>query len=83
MSGFGWDFDKITEILSAPRQPLPKYVITDDRDEFISRLERINKIAFANTKDNLKYLEGLDKINQMKAGAEIETVFPWVKDLNR
>jgi hypothetical protein len=75
----GWDFESIEKALTNP-SPRRKYIITDDRDEFIAALERIAKSGFKVTKDNLRYLEQLDKIKEVKAGADIETVFPWIKD---
>jgi hypothetical protein len=77
----GWDFDKLRDILKEPKPKL-KYIITDDRDEFIKTLERIVESALEHTGDNLRYLEGKSKIQQVRDGAAIEDVFPWVKECN-
>ena len=78
----GWDFESVKKTLLGAT-PKPKYIITDSRDEFIAVLERINKTAFKASGDNLRYLEQLDKIKEIKAGANIEDVFPWVKHCDR
>lgn len=75
-----WDLELIAAIIKSPAPKKLKYIITDDKDEFITRLELINENAFIRMKDNLKYLEGLEKIARVKAGVPVEEVFPWVKD---
>lgn len=76
----GWDIDTLTEILNGPKPPKKRYIVTDDRDEFIVTLERITELGFKSRRDNLKYLENLEGLKRIKAGAEIEDVFPWVRE---
>jgi len=78
----GWDIDTLTKILNVPKPPKQRYIVTDDRDEFIGTLERITELGFKSRGDNLKYLENLEGLKRIKAGADIEDVFPWVKECN-
>jgi len=71
------------EYIKGPKPTRMKYIITDDRDEFIERLESITKIAFERTGDNLRYLEGMSKIKEVREGAAIEDVFPWIGECNK
>jgi CRISPR/Cas system CMR-associated protein Cmr5 small subunit len=75
---WGWDPEKIKEILSKPAQKY-KYFITDDQDEFVNRLEIIANNALQNNKDNLKYLERMDEIRRIREGEDIFKVLPWLK----
>ncbi len=73
----GWDPEFIKKILSEPA-PRYKYFITDDKDEFVNRLELIAHRAFETHKDNLKYLERLDEIRRIRGGEDIFEVLPWL-----
>jgi len=81
-SGWFWEIETIKKVLESEDKPRPRYIITDDKEEFIQRLESIAENALKATKDNLRYLEQLDRIKELKAGAEVEDVFPWIKDCN-
>ena len=78
---YGLDLEKIRSLLFQ-ETPKLKYVITDDPVEFVNRLEQIAETAHKELKDNLRYLEQKDKIRDIKNGAKIEDVFPWIKDCN-
>jgi len=77
-AAWGWDPEQIKKILSQPA-PKYKYFITDDKDEFITRLELIANQGLKNTKDNLRYLEQMDKIRRVREGADIYEVYPFLK----
>lgn len=74
-----WDPEFIKNILAKPADKEYKYIITDDKDEFLTRLESGANLALKSTKDNLRYIEKLDKIRQVREGADIFEVFPWLK----
>ena len=71
-----WSIEKLNQMIKSP-PPRFKYLITDDKAEFIVQMEAINDISFKTSGDNLKYLEQLDRISQLKAGAEPKDVFDW------
>lgn len=77
-AAWGWDPEQIKKALSEPAKRY-KYFITDDKDEFVDRLEIIANNALTNNKDNLKYLERLDEIRRIREGEDIFEVLPWLK----
>jgi len=78
-AGF-WDPELIKKLLALPPEKY-KYFVTDDKDEFVNRLELIAHTAFQNHKDNLRYLERLDEIRRIREGEDIFKVLPWlIKD---
>lgn len=78
MNAGWWDPEIIKGILNTPAKRY-KYFVTDDKDEFLARLEIVNNNALKNHKDNLKYLEQINKIREVREGADIFKVFPWLK----
>lgn len=76
-AAWGWDPEVLKEIFSQPATKY-KYFITDDKDEFVNRLEIIANNALTNNKDNLKYLERLDEIRRIREGEDIFKVLPWL-----
>lgn len=75
----GWDWAEITKkVLKEPAKKY-KYFVTDDKDEFVNRLEIIANNALQNNKDNLKYLERMDEIRRIREGEDIFEVLPWLK----
>ena len=79
MPFWGWDLETMAAFLKAPSKPKLKYIVTDSKEEFMAAMQRIADRSIKATKDNLRYLEQLDKIRQIKEGAAIEDVYPWVK----
>jgi len=75
-AGF-WDPEVIKKIAAMPAKRF-KYFITDDKDEFINRLELINNKALTTQKDNLRYLERADEIRRIREGEDIFEVLPWL-----
>lgn len=73
-----WDVEQIKKALSEPVKKY-KYFITDDKDEFVNRLEIINNGVLLNSKDNLKYLERAVEIKRIRDGEDIFEVLPWLK----
>lgn len=79
---WGWDYDRLKEILKQPA-PKFKYVITDDKEEFLNRIEQRAKYTIINgLKDNLRYLEDLDRVKSVREGADIFETFPILKEWN-
>lgn len=79
----GWDIEKIREILAGPNPPRQKYIITDDKEEFLNRIEARAKYTIINgVKDNLRYLEDLDRVKAVRDGADIFETFPILKEWN-
>jgi len=60
-------------------EPKKKFFFTDSQDEFVERMEGIAHNSFKQTNDNLRYLEQLDTIRQIREGVKIEDVYPWLK----
>jgi hypothetical protein len=80
---WGWNIEKIAEMLKGPKPPKQKYIITDDKEEFLNRLEARAKFVLKNVPvDNLKYLEELDRVKAVRAGADIFETFPILKEWN-
>ena len=77
-AAWGWNPDIIKKALSEPRKKY-KYFLTDDKEEFLARLEAIAIRGLQNTKDNLKYLEQMDCIRRVREGEDIYEVFPWLE----
>lgn len=77
-AAWGWDPEFLKKLMSEPPKRY-KYFITDDKEEFLSRLEIINNNALKNHKDNLKYLEGVDNIRRVREGEDIFKIFPWLE----
>lgn len=73
-----WDFDKIKQILEL-NEPKFKYLITDDKNEFLDKMEEIAKRGLKNNADNLKCLELLSAVESVRNGADILEVFPILK----
>ena len=83
MSEFGWDFKVLCDILNGPKPPKQKYIITDDWEEFLNRIETRAKFVLLNgTDNNLKYLEDLDRVKAVRNGADIFETFPILKEWN-
>jgi hypothetical protein len=83
MSGFDWDVETIRKILDGPPSPRQKYIITDDPQEFLDRIESRAKFALKNgSVDNLKYLEDLDRVKSVREGADMFETFPYLKEWN-
>jgi len=80
-AAWGWDPEVIKKYFEGPKIKY-KYVITDDKDEFLASMNRIAEKHFAETKDNLRYLEHLDRIKAIEEGAELRDVFTWLKDFD-
>ena len=81
MSGWGWDIETLRKIASGPKPPKQKYIITDDKEEFLNRVEARAKYVLINgTENNLKYLEDLDRVKAVREGADIRETFPFLKD---
>ncbi len=81
-AAWGWDPKKIRKIiakLDSEHEPEKKFFFTDDQDEFLNRLEAIANKSVLQTKDNLRYLEQLDKIRQVREGADIYKIYPSLK----
>lgn len=79
----GWDIEKIREILGGSNLPRQKYIITDDKEEFLNRIESRAKYTIINgVKDNLRYLEDLDRVKAVRDGADIFETFPILKEWN-
>jgi hypothetical protein len=78
MGDWFWNINNVKDSLTKPAKRY-KYFITDDKDEFLARLEVINNRALANQHDNLKYLEELDNIRRVREGEDIFKVFPWIR----
>jgi len=77
---WGWDPEKLKEIFEkVANEPKKKFIFTDSQDEFISRMESSAESALKQYGDNLRYLEQMDKIRQVKEGARLEDVYPWLK----
>lgn len=78
--GLHWDVDLIKKCLAQIKnEPKKKFLFTDSKDEFLLRMEIITNNALIRTKDNLRYLEQMDKIRQVREGAKIEDVYTWLK----
>lgn len=83
MSEWGWDIETIKKIFSEPRPPKQKYIITDDPEEFLRRIEsRAHFVMVNGQADNLKYLEDLDRVKAVREGADIFETFPILKEWN-
>jgi hypothetical protein len=79
----GWGIEKIREILAGPNPPRQKYIITDDKEEFLNRIESRAKFTIINgVADNLRYLEDLDRVKDVREGADIFETFPILKEWN-
>ncbi len=77
---WGWDPEKLKEIFEkVAKEPKKKFIFTDSADEFINRMESSAEGALKQHHDNLRYLEQMDKIHQVKEGAKLEDVYPWLK----
>ena len=75
-----WDIKSITDLFFInDKDSKKKFFFTDSQDEFINRMENIARSSFAVNKDNLRYLEQLDTIRQIREGVKIEDVYPWLK----
>lgn len=72
-----WLNDHLLELIK-DTQPL-KYIITDDKDEFLNRMETIANNGLKQTHDNLRYLELLEKVKEVREGADIYDVYPFLK----
>ena len=77
----GWDFETIKEILSHA-SVRPKFIVTDDREEFLHRMETIAKNGLLHDADNLRCLEILDKVKSVRDGADIFETFTLLKEWN-
>ena len=79
----GWDIDAITQLINEPPLPKLKYIITDDKEEFLNRVESRAKHTIVNGAcDNLRYLEDLDRVKAVREGTDIFEVFPVLKEWN-
>lgn len=80
MSNYGWwSPELVKEVLSKPATKY-KYLVTDDKNDFIERMERININHHKKYGDNLEYLEELVRIQLMKDGIEPEALYDFLKD---
>ncbi len=83
MTKWGWNIEKIREILAGPVLPRPKYIITDDPEDFLNRIESRAKYTIINgVKDNLRFLEDLDRVKAVREGADIFETFPILEEWN-
>lgn len=73
-----WVYDELVKVLAQPVSEF-KYVITDDKEEFLSRMETIANNGLKQTHDNLRYLELLEKVKEVRDGADIYEVYPFLK----
>ena len=81
---WGWDPETLKKILAEPAPPKYKYIITDDPEEFLNRIESRAHYAMINgSVDNLKYLEDLDRVKSVREGADIFETFPILKEWNK
>jgi hypothetical protein len=78
-----WDIERLRTILTGQPSPKPKYIITDDKDEFLNRIEQRAHYTMINgLKNNLRYLEDLDRVKAVREGADIFEIFPMLKEWN-
>jgi hypothetical protein len=70
-----WDFTTLSEIA---KQPAKKYIITDDLNEFLERVDIIAENGLKKTGDNLRYLELKEKIKLVRNGAKIEDAYKFL-----
>lgn len=83
MSVWGWDPEKLKEIFEkVSKEPKKKFIFTDSKDEFLTKMEDIAGNALKQYGDNLRYLEQMDKVRQVREGAKLEDVYPWLKKDN-
>jgi hypothetical protein len=83
MSGWDWDFMMLRYLINGPsRQHEPKYIFTDDLEEFLNRIEQRALCVLKNEEvcDNLRYLEDLDRVKAVRGGADIFEVFPLLRE---
>ena len=80
---WGWDSEQLKMIFErVAKDPKKKFIFTDSQDEFINRMESSAESALKQYGDNLRYLEQMDKIRQVREGAKLEDVYPWLKKDN-
>lgn len=80
---WGWDIETLAKIFQqVAKEPKKKFIFTDSQDDFIERMESSAEGALKQHKDNLRYLEQMDKIRQVREGANIYDVYPWLKKDN-
>jgi len=77
----GWDIETLKQIMEQPVER-PKYIVTDDKDEFLDRMEGIAKNGLKQKGDNLKCLEMLDKVKAVREGADIFEIFEILREWN-
>lgn len=75
-----WRPKQITRLIKKLKdEPKKKFFFTDSKDEFLRRMEIIAIKAFETNKDNLRFLERMEQIRQVRGGVDIKEVYPWLK----
>lgn len=74
-----WDIKQFAEFLNKPYE-VAEFIITDDREEFLQRMEGIAHRGLNKGGDTLKCLEILDEVKAVREGADIYETFPILKD---
>jgi len=74
-----WTPELVQKALSHPAKKY-KYLITDDKNEFIASMEEVAINHHKKYGDNLRYLEDLTKIQMLKDGMEPANIFDWLRD---
>lgn len=78
----GWDFNFIKNIMDSTVGGRPTYIVTDDKEDFLERMEGIGKRGLKQDGDNLKCLEILSAVQAVRNGEDIFKAFPILNDWN-
>ena len=78
---WGWDFEKLKDMLSRPVKR-PRYVVTDDLEDFLQRMEGIAKRGLQQDASNLKCLEILSSIHDVRNGMDPFEAFTILKEFH-
>ena len=77
-----WNADLLKEIIErqANQEVRLAYIVTNDKEEFLERMEGIAKRGLQQNGDNLKCLEILDKVKAVREGADVFETFTMLKE---